>query len=452
MPLVPNYTNSQPQVNNSQSELNKGNILIVDDQLDSLRLLTNILSEQGYEVSSAISGVMALKTLPAIAPDLILLDVNLPHMNGYTICEKLKSDPNTWDIPIIFISALDNTFDKVKAFRVGGSDYITKPFEVEEVLVRIENQLHNIRLKKQLQISEAKERERAEQLALALEKIQNAQFKFHIEKMSSLGRMVAGIAHEINNPVSFIIGNIPYANQYIEELFSLLELYQKLLPQTTREIQQEIEDIDLDFMRSDLQKLLNSMKVGSDRIGELVRSLRQFARLDEAQIKTVDIHQGIDTTLIILQHRLKAQGNRPRIQIIKNYDELPKVECFPGLINQVFMNVLTNGIDALEEEMETEQTSNFIPRISISTKQLNSQFVTISITDNGTGISESVQNLIFDPFFTTKDIGKGTGLGLSISHQIIVNQHGGKIYFTSKEGKGAEFVIQLPIQHQTSSH
>ncbi|HBE17037.1 MAG TPA: hybrid sensor histidine kinase/response regulator [Cyanobacteria bacterium UBA11149] len=439
-------------MNNSQSELNKGNILIVDDQLDSLRLLTNILSEQGYEVSSAISGVMALKTLPAIAPDLILLDVNLPHMNGYTICEKLKSDPNTWDIPIIFISALDNTFDKVKAFRVGGSDYITKPFEVEEVLVRIENQLHNIRLKKQLQISEAKERERAEQLALALEKIQNAQFKFHIEKMSSLGRMVAGIAHEINNPVSFIIGNIPYANQYIEELFSLLELYQKLLPQTTREIQQEIEDIDLDFMRSDLQKLLNSMKVGSDRIGELVRSLRQFARLDEAQIKTVDIHQGIDTTLIILQHRLKAQGNRPRIQIIKNYDELPKVECFPGLINQVFMNVLTNGIDALEEEMETEQTSNFIPRISISTKQLNSQFVTISITDNGTGISESVQNLIFDPFFTTKDIGKGTGLGLSISHQIIVNQHGGKIYFTSKEGKGAEFVIQLPIQHQTSSH
>lgn len=439
-------------MNNTQSELNKGNILIVDDQLDSLRLLTNILSEQGYEVSSAISGVMALKTLQAIAPDLILLDVNLPHMNGYTICEKLKSDPNTWDIPIIFISALDNTFDKVKAFRVGGVDYITKPFEVEEVLVRIENQLHNVRLKKQLQVSEAKERERAEQLAQALERIQNAQFKFHMEKMSSLGRMVAGIAHEINNPVHFIIGNIPHAHQYIEELFTLLELYQKALPETTIEIQQEIEDIDLDFMRSDLQKLLNSIKVGSDRIGELVRSLRQFARLDEAQIKTVDIHQGIDSTLIILQHRLKAQGNRPSIEIIKNYDELPQVECFPGLINQVFMNLLTNGIDALEEEMEKEQKSNFIPTISISTKQLDSQFVTISITDNGMGISESVQNLIFDPFFTTKDIGKGTGLGLSISHQIIVNQHSGKIYCTSKAGKGAEFVIQLPIQHQTSSH
>lgn len=439
-------------MNNTQSELNKGNILIVDDQLDSLRLLTNILSEQGYEVSSAINGVMALKTLQAIAPDLILLDVNLPHMNGYTICEKLKSHPNTWDIPIIFISALDNTFDKVKAFRVGGVDYITKPFEVEEVLVRIENQLHNVRQKKQLQVSEAKERERAEQLAQALERIQNTQFKFHIEKMSSLGRMVAGIAHEINNPVNFIIGNIPHAHQYVEDLFSLLEIYQKALPQTTIEIQQEIENIDLDFMRSDLQKLLNSMKVGSDRIGELVRSLRQFARLDEAQIKTADIHQGIDTTLIILQHRLKAQGNRPSIQIIKNYDQLPKVECFPGLINQVFMNVLTNGIDALEEEMEKEQKPNFIPTISISTKQLDSQFVTISITDNGIGISESVQNLIFDPFFTTKDIGKGTGLGLSISYQIIVNQHDGKIYFTSKGGKGAEFVIQLPIQHQTSSH
>jgi signal transduction histidine kinase len=322
---------------------------------------------------------------------------------------------------------------------------------VEEVLVRIENHLHNVRLKEQLQISEAKEHERAEQLALALERIQNAQFKFHTEKMSSLGRMVAGIAHEINNPVNFILNNIPYAHQYIQDLFRLLEIYQKALSKTTIDLQEEIEDIDLNFIISDLQKLLNSMKVGSKRIEELVRSLRQFARLDEADIKKVDIHEGIDTTLIILQHRLKDQSDRPIIQVIKNYDNLPNVECFPGLINQVIMNILSNAIDALEEKMENDTKSNFIPKILISTQLLDKQFVMISIADNGLGISAMIQNenLIFDPFFTTKEIGKGTGLGLSISHQIVVNQHGGKIYCTSKSGQGAEFVIQLPIEHKT---
>ncbi|MCP2731647.1 CHASE domain-containing protein [Limnofasciculus baicalensis] len=256
----------------------RGNILIIDDQLDSLRLLTNILSEQGYEVSSAISGVMALKTLQAIVPDLILLDVNMPHMNGYVICEKLKDNPNTGEIPIIFISALDNTFDKVKAFRVGGIDYITKPFQVEEVLARIENHLHNVRIKKQLQISESIQRERAEKLAQTLEEIQNTQSQFDNEKMSRLIYILPRYVQEINNPVNSIISHIPDAHHYIKDLLRLLALYKKALPKPTTEIEQEIKDIDLESIGSDLPKLLDSIKIASKRIDEIAKSLSSLLK------------------------------------------------------------------------------------------------------------------------------------------------------------------------------
>lgn len=260
-------------MNNTQSEPHRGNILIIDDQLDSLRLLTNILSEQGYEVSSAISGVMALKTLQAIEPDLILLDVNMPHMNGYTICEKLKDNPNTCEIPIIFISALDNTFDKVKAFRVGGVDYITKPFQVEEVLARIENHLHNVTIKKQLQISGAIQRERAEKLAKILEEIQNNQSQFDTKKMSRLIHILPRYAQEINNPVNFIISQIPHAHHYVKDLLRLLALYQKSLPKPTTEIEEEIKYINLELIGSNLPKLLDSIEVASKRIDEIARLL-----------------------------------------------------------------------------------------------------------------------------------------------------------------------------------
>ena len=265
-------------MNNNQSESHRGNILIIDDQLDSLRLLTNILSEQGYEVSSAINGVMALKTLQAITPDLILLDVNMPHMNGYTICENLKNDPQKCDIPVIFVSALDNTFDKVKAFSVGGVDYITKPFQVKEILARIENQLHNVIIKKQLQISEAKQRERAEKLAQALEEIQKAKSKFDNEKISRLISILPRYCQEISNPANLIINNIPDAHHYIQDLLRLLALYKKALPKPTTEIEQEIKDINLEFIRSDLPKLLDSIEVAAKRIDEIANSFSSLLK------------------------------------------------------------------------------------------------------------------------------------------------------------------------------
>jgi len=469
------------EVNSNHTEVSKGNILIIDDQPNSLRLLTKILSGQGYKVRNVTSGIMALKSIAMIVPDLLLLDVSMPQMNGYQVCKYLKADPKTCEIPVIFLSALDDVFDKVQAFRVGGVDYITKPFQVEEVLVRIENQLRNIRLQKKLQLSEAREREKSQKLIEALQKIQASQSQFHLEKMSSLGRLVAGVAHEINNPISVIDGNLYYTTQYTQNLLRLVELYQEALPNTrtrsegkkkpadavteghgdgsnvnptsycvhpntTTRIQEEIESIDLEFLKSDFPKLLNSMKVGAKRISEIVKSLQNFTQLDQGQLKTVDLHECIESTLTILRHRVEAQPKDPAIEVIKEYGNLPRVECYKGLINQVFMNILSNAIDALEENMRQIKSSKSHPTIQISTALLDKQRVAISIADNGPGITEVVQQLMFDPFFTTKQVGSGTGLGLSISHQIIVEQHGGKLTCFSTPEQGAEFIIELPIR------
>ncbi|MBD2180106.1 PAS domain S-box protein [Planktothrix sp. FACHB-1355] len=290
----------------------------------------------------------------------------------------------------------------------------------------------------------------AEQIAQALQKLQQTQAQLiQSEKMSGLGQLVAGIAHEINNPVSFIHGNINYATGYIQDLLSLVKLYQQYYPKPVKEIEDKIEAIDLDFLLTDLPKLLSSMKVGTDRIRQIVLSLRNFSRLDEAEMKPVDIHEGIDNTLLILQHRFKENAARPSIKLDKNYGKLPLVECYPGQINQVFMNILSNAIDALEhlKFAGVERLNDCIPTICIRTEVANDS-VQISIMDNGPGMTEEIRHKLFDPFFTTKPVGKGTGLGLSITYQIVVEKHAGKIECISAPGKGAEFVVQIPIRRQ----
>ena len=257
------------------------------------------------------------------------------------------------------------------------------------------------------------------------------------EKMSSLGQMVAGIAHEINNPVNFIGGNIDYANKYIEDLTDLVTLYQEYYPNPPDAILERIEDIELEFLREDLPKTLSSMKMGTDRIREIVVSMRNFSRSDDGKMKSADIHEGIDSTLVILNHRLK-QG----IQVIKQYGKLPAVECSPAQLNQVFMNVIGNAIDALEEVKKGD--TGYSPTIWISTEVTADNTVTVKIRDNGPGIAAGCTQQIFDPFFTTKSIGKGTGLGLAISYQIVA-KHQGKIEVNSQIGQGTEFVITLPV-------
>lgn len=336
----------------------------------------------------------------------------------------------------------------------------------------------------------------SQKLELALHNLQQTQAQLiQTEKMSSLGQLIAGVAHEINNPISFIYGNLTHVQNYTQDLLALVKLYQQHYPLTHQEIQDLIKNIDLDFLIQDLPKTLSSMNVGAERICEIVLTLRNFSRLDEAEMKLVNIHQGIDSTLLILQHRLKQQPKGSEIEIIKEYGDLPAVGCYAGQLNQVFMNILSNAIDALQESFVIRHTlreaahrastslvddkgqrtktleDSLTQRlrqspteanppvgqahkgiIRIRTQVFNRDWVRICIKDNGSGISESVKQQLFDPFFTTKPVGKGTGLGLSISYQIVVDKHGGKLKCISQPGQGAEFWIEIPIQQSSTVH
>ena len=291
-----------------------------------------------------------------------------------------------------------------------------------------------------------KEMARSEQALKALKKTQ-AQL-IQNEKMSSLGQLVAGVAHEINNPINFIYGNLPHANEYMQELLKLIELYEQKYPNPDPEIEDLREEIELEFLIADLQKILSSMSIGANRIREIVLSLRNFSRFDEAEMKDVNIHEGIDSTLLILQNRLKATADHPEIQVVKEYGKLPLVECYPGQLNQVFINILSNAIDAIEHYHKTQHPNpeEYSGTITIHTEVVeNNTRVKIRIRDNGAGISPNNLSKLFDPFFTTKPVGKGTGLGLSISYQIIVDKHKGELTCVSEPGKGAEFCIEIPI-------
>ncbi|NET69759.1 MAG: hypothetical protein F6K62_01500 [Sphaerospermopsis sp. SIO1G2] len=272
------------------------------------------------------------------------------------------------------------------------------------------------------------------------------------EKMSSLGQLVAGVAHEINNPVNFIYGNISCLREYSESLLKMIDVYQKnceLNNYENHEIKDIKADIDLNFLIEDLPKLINSIELGTERIRDIVVSLRNFSRMDEAEFKTVNIHDGIESTLLILQHRLKVNGDKPEITVIRDYGDLPLVECYPGQLNQVLMNIIVNAIDAIEENhlhLSSIARQEKSYTIKVTTNLIEKKWIEIILSDNGTGIEENIKNQIFDPFFTTKEIGKGTGMGMAISYQIITEKHRGKLEFNSQVGAGTDFIIKIPIR------
>ncbi|MDF5722747.1 MAG: response regulator [Rhizonema sp. PD37] len=450
-------------------------ILVVDDTPANLEVISELLTQVGYDVSTAIDGERALKQVQYNSPDLILLDVMMPGIDGFETCRRLKDNPATHDIPIIFMTAVSDIDNKVKAFSLGAVDYITKPFQEDEVLARVKTHIRLYSLTKDL---ENQIQERTKQLSQALQNLQQSQMTLvQNEKMFALAQVVAGVAHEINNPINFIHGNLSHAQKYLEDMLKLLQLYETHVSYPIIEIQIFSKLIDLNFIQSDLPKLLSSMLVGTKRVQEIVRSLRIFSRLDEAEIKEIDIHSGIDSTLMILNSRLLATNKRPAIKVVREYGELPPVECYARQINQVFLNILTNAIDALEYDYKLWFTDSGLesanslfevcsssinkpvptPQFSIPHSQLptiwirtqlnpDKTSVLIQIQDNGIGMSQEIKQKIFDQFFTTKPVGKGIGLGLSIAYQIVVEKHRGHLEANSVLELGTEFKINIPIK------
>ena len=466
-------------------ETESQDILIVDDNPTNLEVLSESLSREGFRIAVALDGESALEQVAYHKPELILLDVMMPGIDGFETCRRLKEDPSTYDIPVIFMTALSDTENKVKGLSLGAIDYIAKPFQQEEVLARVKVHLkvqtltrtlqsknnllkdeialreREISLRKETEVEllkantalesfnqqlEQRVADRTEKLSQTLQNLQRTQVQLiQQEKLSALGQLVAGIAHEINNPINFIHGNVIHANEYTEDLLNLVRLYRQHYPQPTPEICRELEAIDVDFLDEDLPKLIHSMEIGTDRIRDIVLSLRNFSRLDEAEVKAVDIHEGIDSTLLILESRLKSQTGGSNVAVVKDYGSLPAVKCYPGQLNQVCMNIISNAIDALEEQAQKSTGSDWHPTISIKTELASNDSVSIHIVDNGPGISDALRGKIFDPFFTTKPVGKGTGLGMSISHEIVVVKHQGMLACSPVHPQGTRFTITIPM-------
>ncbi len=430
-------------------------VLVVDDNPTNIKILFEFLKGYGYKVLVAKNGEDALEKAKQALPHIILLDVMMPGIDGFETCRRLKLNPELQEIPVIFMTALSDTDNKVKGLSLGAVDYITKPFQQEEVLARLQLHLKLSNLTKMLsqqnEILEQKVAERTAQLSQSLESLQQAQVQLvQSEKMSTLGQLSAGIAHEINNPIGFLAGNLDFLKSSITNLIEHLQLYQEALPAPGAKIQQHAREIELEYLLEDAPQMLESMKEGTDRLRQISISMRTLSRSDTANKVTFNIHEGIDSTLMILKHRLKANPERPEIQVIKTYGDLPGIECYPGQLNQVFMNLLANAIDAIEEttkqrSIEAIKSEPF--HITISTAiTADGDTITISFKDNGMGIPQQIQEHLFEQLFTTKPPGKGTGLGLSISWQIIVDKHGGKLQCISAPGQGAEFRIELPIK------
>jgi signal transduction histidine kinase len=439
----------------SDTEYN-ATILIIDDAPDNLVLLCELLNNAGYKVLIESDSRSVISKVKASMPDLILLDIIMPEVNGFSVCNLLQTDVTTKEIPVIFITSVSDTNNKVKGLSLGAVDYITKPFKFAEVLARIQVHLKirsltktledkNIQLEQLTNNLEVLVDQRTKELSQALETVKQSQLQLiQSEKMSALGTLVSGIAHEINNPVSFISSNVQPAKDYIDDITRVFELYQKHYPKPVQEIAEELNSVDVEFTLEDLSKIITSMQLGSKRIQDISVSLRTFSRADTFTTVLADLHQCLDSTLLILRHRMKSVGERPAITVLKNYGIIPMVECHPGQLNQVFMNIIANAIDALEEACKEQSVQE--PEVIISTECLNATTVRICIIDNALGIPENIQEHIFSSTFTTKPVGKGTGLGLSISRQIVCDNHQGQLSCISEVGVGSKFVIELPVK------
>lgn len=437
------------------SEPSATRVLVVDDQpiiIESIRRL--LASESDIEIHTCSDPTLALATAAELEPSLILQDLVMPDVDGLMLVKFFRAHPKTKDIPIIVLSSKEDAKIKASAFSVGANDYLVKLPDPVELIARMryhatayQNLLKRDEAEQTLAYNKELERrveERTTELQQALNNLKQAQAKLiHTEKMNSMGQLVAGIAHEVNNPINFIYGNLNYMNGYVQDLLEMIQLYQNYCPKPSEEIAEKLEELDLEFTSADLLQSFVSLRSGAKRIRNLVLSLRNFSRFDEAEVKPVNVHEGIESTLAMLSSKLRD------ISVEKQFSQLPQVECYASQLNQTFMHIIQNAIEALARDKKTASTSALenapSPKITISTEAIDSHRVGISIADNGPGIAPDIQERIFDPFFTTKEVGGGAGLGLSISHQIVTVQHCGSLSCHPVLGEGTKFVIELPV-------
>ena len=419
-----------------QSNVTPAKILIVDDELELERLIKQRLRKKiiakEIELIFAHNGKEALEKLQSNGHiDMVLTDINMPEMDGLTLLHKLREIDGT--LKAVVISAYGDMKNIRTAMNSGAFDFITKPINFEDLVITINKTLKDVKAVRE-----------------TLNQLQQAQLQIiQYEKMATLGQLVAGIAHEMNNPLSCIAGYIELSTEGVNNLISHLCLYQKKFSNPGGEIEQDADKIKLEYFLSRLPKILSVMSESTDRLVHISHSLRTFSRGDTDSPVLANIHEGIDSTLMILQHRLKGNNNRPEIKVIKDYKDIPSVKCYLGQLNQVFMNILANAIDACEESNQGHTFAEIKANpntITVKTElSEDNQTVVIKIKDNGMGMPEEVKSRIFDQLFTTKPVGKGTGLGLSISRQIIVETHGGRLSCNSVLGEGTEFAIAIPI-------
>lgn len=414
-------------------------ILIIDDEKITRLTLEHNLKKEGYEIILAVDGNEGLQQAKQHLPEVVLCDWNMPGLSGLEVCHQLKTDRQLSLSTFLMLTARDSLESRVQGLDAGADDYLLKPIEFEELRARLRSALRQYQLKRLMRIAN-------EKLQETLVQLQETQAQLiQSEKMSSLGKMVAGIAHEINNPINFIGGNLNHIENYFQDLLDLIELYQNHFPDPLPSaIQKQQEDMDLSFLREDLPEILNSMKIGSQRIQNIVLSLRNFSRLDEAELKAVDIHEGLETTLFLLQQRLQP-ANGVHIQIERHYYPLPMVTCYPRELNQVFFNILSNAIDFLE--INAQNQAEFTPCITVRSAFLLPDRISITISDNGPGMTAEVCDRAFDPFYTTKAVGQGLGMGLATSYQIM-RKHQGTLTGESQLGIGSTFTLILPYQSQ----
>jgi signal transduction histidine kinase len=413
-------------------------VLIVDDNIANIEVLGAALADS-YEIRFATSGAEGLELATRVPPDLILLDVMMPDMDGFETCQQLRANPQMRDTPVIFISALDAVADKVKAFQVGGSDYVTKPFQPEEVQARVSTHVALYRAQRQLHEREEMLRRNLAQLEAAHNTLKEMGSQLQqSEKMAAIGQLAAGVAHEINNPIGFVNSNLGTLQRYLADLFKTLAVYEQaegeLTPETRSNLADFKQKIDLTYLREDSESLLAESLGGMQRVKRIVQDLKDFSHVDETDKQWSCLEKGMDSTLNMVWNELKYKTD-----VVKEYAGIPDIECIPSQLNQVFMNLLINAAQAIEKRGQ----------ITVRTGR-EGQFVWVEVQDTGKGIKPEHLNRIFDPFFTTKPVGKGRGLGLSLSYGI-VNKHSGRIEVQSEVGKGSNFRVWLPITQPTEA-